>query len=61
MKNSLHQRKAYIGIKSLSCSSFTTNNAFRNLLAGVFVWHFLRHKNKEGVGRARKREPGKKK
>lgn len=31
------QTKAYTGIKSLSCSSLTTNNTFRSLLAGVFV------------------------
>lgn len=31
------EMKAYVGIKSRSCSSLTANNAFRTLLAGVFM------------------------
>lgn len=32
------EMKAYIGIKSLSCSSLTANNVFWSSLAGVFVF-----------------------
>lgn len=31
------EMKAYVGIKSRSCSSLTANHAFRTLLAGVFM------------------------
>lgn len=44
------EMKAYVGIKSGSCSSLTANNAFRTSLAGVFISvAFLRYKDKEEV------------
>lgn len=49
------EMKAYVGIKSRSCSSLPANNAFRTSLAGVCISvAFLRYK--EEVGRAGKEE-----
>lgn len=51
------EMKAYVGIKSRRCSSLTAKDAFRTLLASVFISvAFLRYKDKEEVGRAGKEE-----